>query len=983
MQQKLYDMINIGELTDMKLKVRNPFIAFLLALLLLAIFGGILLYKTGSDTEKRMKADNQSKMGRIKDAINVIESQRDEEVQNYFSRLDYAANLMAFLLEDYISDDQYTGPDSFENGYVVHVKDGKVNYITQSEFTSDFNPDWINPENRERYTSFFDKQGNWHSVYVSSAQICDGFYYIKLNTINDLYQWIYDLDNPKLVYENLEKSFNSRIISVAVPEVSTDETNSDELVISYISNEFDGITKPEELGITPEVLSKKPETLTLNGTSYHCDYKEYQQFDMNQTVIILSDIQKTLAPDAIITILFIVLSAFFMIAFILSLYWYQTYVRDHDLAQSQVKTYHPRKLRKLAFSSVFIGTFGLFVFILFYQYVANVRNETVTNRFAIENVMNYLYDNYEKGSVYQKNEIKWYTNCGKDIATVFSVSDDAFARTKLIELNEKINSQYIMLFDTDGNEIASSNGLIGYSLKETAGLNLFQSLLSGYNEITPTSMADPFSDQKLQFIGVNVPHGDSFGALIIAIDPEKVWVEKETKQFNDFLHAITSPEKLCLILNKTDDTVHYSSDPDLVGKKIPTINFSDDMPEESDLDTYDINKKRYYGPFRSDEIYAGFYLTAEEYLHNNTFSVAVISAFGFFVTAALIGLFMLSPHTSERYVTCLNTKTAAQDNRIDIDSLEDFLDRTSVLSLKKQFNRWIDLIPEEKSSLLIHLILVLVFLFLIRLNSGINSMVGVTVFDFILYGKWHRGFNMLGLAGAALVIMCLFSFMLVRSFILKILGGLLDPKINTIISLFLSLLQYAAVICSIYLIMGFFGFNPAVQLTSIGILSLAISLGSKDLVADILAGLFIIFEDDFHVGDFIEIDGFRGIVQNIGIRTTRIVGLGDYIKIIDNQNIKKVLNLSKMNTWYTLELKVPLDTPIRDIEAMMEKDLPQVAIAIPEIISGPFYKGIWSIGGGMTLTISCECDEENLRALQRKLNREILLMFNKNGIKLL
>ena len=137
------------------------------------------------------------------------------------------------------------------------------------------------------------------------------------------------------------------------------------------------------------------------------------------------------------------------------------------------------------------------------------------------------------------------------------------------------------------------------------------------------------------------------------------------------------------------------------------------------------------------------------------------------------------------------------------------------------------------------------------------------------------------------------------------------------------------------------------------------------------------------MGDFIEVNGFRGIVQNIGIRTTRIIGLGDYIKIIDNQSIKNVLNLSKLNTWYTLELKVPLDTPIKDIEEMMEKDLPQVADAVPEIINGPFYKGIWNISGGLTISISCECDEENLRPLQRKLNREILLMFNKNGIKLL
>ena len=220
--------------------------------------------------------------------------------------------------------------------------------------------------------------------------------------------------------------------------------------------------------------------------------------------------------------------------------------------------------------------------------------------------------------------------------------------------------------------------------------------------------------------------------------------------------------------------------------------------------------------------------------------------------------------------------------------------------------------------------------------------------------------------------------------LLRILTGILDSKGDTIVTLIFSLLQYVGVIISIYLILGYLGFNSVVQITSISILSLAISLGSKDLVADILSGLFIIFEDDFHVGELIEVNGFKGVVDQIGVRTTRLIGLGDNIKIIDNQAVKNVLNLSRLNTWYTLEINVPLSTPINDIEEMMKKELPNIADKIPEIISGPYYKGIWSIADGkMTLAISCECLEEKIRPLRRSLNREIILIFEKYGIKLL
>ena len=108
---------------------------------------------------------------------------------------------------------------------------------------------------------------------------------------------------------------------------------------------------------------------------------------------------------------------------------------------------------------------------------------------------------------------------------------------------------------------------------------LFQPLLSGYKEITPAPMDDPFSNQKFQFIGVNIPYKNSFGALIIAVDPAKAWEERESQQFNAFLQHLTTPEKLCVILNKQDDIVRYSSEPTLIDRVIPTVKFSDNTLE--------------------------------------------------------------------------------------------------------------------------------------------------------------------------------------------------------------------------------------------------------------------------------------------------------------------------------------------------------------------------------------------------------------------
>ena len=92
--------------------------------------------------------------------------------------------------------------------------------------------------------------------------------------------------------------------------------------------------------------------------------------------------------------------------------------------------------------------------------------------------------------------------------------------------------------------------------------------------------------------------------------------------------------------------------------------------------------------------------------------------------------------------------------------------------------------------------------------------------------------------------------------------------------------------------------------------------------------------------------------------------------------------MSKMNSWYSLDLKVPSDQPLKEIEAMLELELPRVGETIPEIISGPYYKGVMAIGNVHTLYIIAECKQSNYRKVQRELNHSILGLFEEHGYKI-
>ena len=524
-------------------------------------------------------------------------------------------------------------------------------------------------------------------------------------------------------------------------------------------------------------------------------------------------------------------------------------------------------------------------------------------------------------------------------------------------------------------------------MTETDALLEFADLIKGIPIIIGKPKTDMITGKKSQLIGVSIPYENErlFPALIMSIDVDNSWGGADERRLREFLENATPVGNLCVVINKENNTVVYSSEPELNGDIIPGLNYRTGRPEKSDLDTYKISSSLYYGAYDSNEKYVAYYLTESSYVQGKSVLYAFAASLGFMIIIFLVSWFMLYPYTSESYKAAARLKESDRHGDIiETELLDDLFDKNDDEISVKMKDRWENLVPEKKIRLFLQVFLgCILLLSLLYHFSNENTRMFSTrsTLNFILNGNWTRGLNLLGFAGSLIVIIFFVAFLFLKNILLNILCAVLDPKGETICRLAFSLLQYIAVLGGIYLIMGFLGFNTSFQLTSVGIISLAISLGSKDIVADILAGIFIIFEGDFQVGDFVNINGFQGIVREIGVRSTKILGLGDNIKIIGNQDVKNVLNLSKMNTWLTLEFKLPRNIPLLEVEALLEKELPEIGKRIPEMISGPYYKGVWTVNdeGKKIIHISCECTEKHSRTVQRKLNHEVILLLEENG----
>ncbi|MBO4860258.1 MAG: mechanosensitive ion channel, partial [Clostridia bacterium] len=117
--------------------------------------------------------------------------------------------------------------------------------------------------------------------------------------------------------------------------------------------------------------------------------------------------------------------------------------------------------------------------------------------------------------------------------------------------------------------------------------------------------------------------------------------------------------------------------------------------------------------------------------------------------------------------------------------------------------------------------------------------------------------------------------------LLTFLLGLPNPKnhrIRSVLSMISSLIKYIAVIVILCWGLSILGVNVSTIVASVGILALIVGFSAESLIADMITGGFILFENQYNVGDIVEVDGFRGTVTSIGIRTTCITDLGGNVR---------------------------------------------------------------------------------------------------------
>ena len=216
--------------------------------------------------------------------------------------------------------------------------------------------------------------------------------------------------------------------------------------------------------------------------------------------------------------------------------------------------------------------------------------------------------------------------------------------------------------------------------------------------------------------------------------------------------------------------------------------------------------------------------------------------------------------------------------------------------------------------------------------------------------------------------------------------GMLKPSRNrsrTLIALFKNIVRYAVILIAICVVLSMFSVDIATILAGLGIIALIVGFGAESLIADVVTGLFILIDNQYNVGDIIEVNGFRGTVTDISVRTTVLTDVGGNVKIINNSDMKNILNRSDNTSKSVTDFPIPYETDLKALEEKLPGILQKIYESNPELMKDvPVYLGVDSFGdSSIILKFVVEVGEENIYTGARVLNHDLFLAMRELGIE--
>lgn len=208
-------------------------------------------------------------------------------------------------------------------------------------------------------------------------------------------------------------------------------------------------------------------------------------------------------------------------------------------------------------------------------------------------------------------------------------------------------------------------------------------------------------------------------------------------------------------------------------------------------------------------------------------------------------------------------------------------------------------------------------------------------------------------------------------------------RVDTMRVLVNNVVAYTINFLAVLIVLQLVGIDLRPVLVSAGVLGLAVGFGAQSLVRDVITGFFIIFEDQFAVGDYVTINNsITGTVQEIGLRVTRIKSWTGEVHIFSNGTITQVTNFSLENTLAVVDVSVAYEEDLKQVEAILNEVMERAQEEIPDIVKKPTILGVQALNPSeVIIRVTAECNPNTHFAVGRQLRALIRTEFTKRGLR--
>lgn len=590
----------------------------------------------------------------------------------------------------------------------------------------------------------------------------------------------------------------------------------------------------------------------------------------------------------------------------------------------------------------------------------------------------------------EKENPVFLTEMAREAQAMLEINPGLHNEEGLNTIARLLNVNGICTLDNNGQIAAATTNLQDYSLVSNTAeyTHQFWNVINGFSESHVQIVHnDPYNQNNdMAYAGVSVENGQGMLLIAVGYDLLNSWQQMYSVEAVLETIGVDSQSTLLAVEAGTTNCV-YDSSGQYKGLQLDAYGIEEAFLRNGYSGSHQFDGKDCLITTRSVLDWHLLYITPTSRISSSSwlFTALVIITGLFVVMVAITPSLLVHAPGEDLRMRKSKEQSARHRSRVDAS-----FDRDGQIELVEHQiehhtlrKRWRGKRASEKLGSLIKGAMVvlggclLIFLLFGR-HTGNHPLL-----DRILAQIWDKTLNVYAISYVVIGVAGVWIIAEMLQKILLFVTGTFSRRWKTSGILISNVIRYAALIVSIFFTLKNFGVQTSTLATSASLLTLIFGLGCQNFVADLVAGVFLLFEGAFRVGDIVTIDNWHGEVIEIGLRSTKVKNEIGNVKVFQNSRISGAINMTRDLTFAVCDIPLPPGEMLEVYENKLTTSFFPEAVENIESIRHPLiYEGVVGMNGdNATLRISVKCLEKEREQIKRELYRELKLWRERNNKK--